>query len=73
MVQVHLGPLGPWHTPSWHYVVTALHRVRHWRRSTVKKLLPLLLAGAAALLVVRRQRSARAEAELWREATTPTV
>jgi len=39
----------------------------------VKKIIPLVLAGLAALAVVRRQRSAKAEADLWREATTPTV
>ncbi len=40
----------------------------------MKKLLPLLLAGAAAALVVSRKRSAaKAEADLWREATTPTA
>ncbi len=39
----------------------------------VKKIIPLVLAGLAALVVVRRQRSAKAEADLWREATTPTV
>ena len=44
------------------------------RRSTdVKKIITLVLAGLAALAVVRRQRSAKAEADLWREATTPTA
>ncbi|MGH3796856.1 MAG: DLW-39 family protein [Pseudonocardiaceae bacterium] len=38
----------------------------------MKKIIPLLLAGLVALVVVRRQRSARAEADLWREATTFT-
>jgi hypothetical protein len=39
----------------------------------VKKIITLVLAGLAALAVVRRQRSAKAEADLWREATTPTA
>ncbi|MGH3786417.1 MAG: DLW-39 family protein [Pseudonocardiaceae bacterium] len=39
----------------------------------MKKLIPLLLVGLIALVLVKRQRSARAEADLWREATTPTM
>jgi len=39
----------------------------------LKKIIPLVLVGIAALAVVRRQRYAKAEADLWREATTPTV
>jgi hypothetical protein len=39
----------------------------------VKKIIPLVLVALVALLVVQRQRSARAEADLWREATTPTI
>jgi hypothetical protein len=39
----------------------------------VKKIVALLLVGLVALIVVQRQRSAKAEAELWREATTPSV
>jgi hypothetical protein len=38
----------------------------------VKKIIPLLVAGLVAFVVVRRQRSAKAEADLWREATTFT-
>ncbi|MGQ0774229.1 MAG: DLW-39 family protein [Pseudonocardiales bacterium] len=38
----------------------------------MKKIIPLLLAGLVAFVVVRRQRSAKAEADLWREATTFT-
>jgi hypothetical protein len=37
----------------------------------VKKIIPLVLVGVAALLFVRRQRSAKAEADLWRVATAP--
>lgn len=37
----------------------------------MKKLLAVAAIAAAALLVVRRQRSAKAEADLWREATAP--
>lgn len=37
----------------------------------MKKLIALVAVAAAALLVVRRQRSAKAEADLWREATAP--
>jgi hypothetical protein len=37
----------------------------------VKKIIPLLLVGLAAFVVVRRQRSAKAEADLWRVATAP--
>jgi hypothetical protein len=37
----------------------------------VKKIIPLLLVGLVALILVQRQRSAKAEADLWREATTP--
>ncbi len=39
----------------------------------MKKIVALLLVGLVALIVVQRQRSAKAEAELWREATTPSV
>ncbi|MGH3687949.1 MAG: DLW-39 family protein [Pseudonocardiaceae bacterium] len=39
----------------------------------MKKIMALLLVGLVALIVVQRQRSARAEADLWREATTPSV
>jgi hypothetical protein len=39
----------------------------------VKKIIPLLLVGLIAMVLVRRQRSAKAEADLWREATTPTT
>jgi hypothetical protein len=39
----------------------------------MKKIIPLVLAGLAAFALLRRQRSAKAEAELWREATAPTV
>ncbi|HEY6424817.1 MAG TPA: DLW-39 family protein [Pseudonocardiaceae bacterium] len=39
----------------------------------MKKIIPLVLIGLIALFVVRRQRSAKAEADLWREATTPGV
>jgi hypothetical protein len=37
----------------------------------VKKLVMLMLVGLVALIIVQRQRSAKAEADLWREATTP--
>ena len=37
----------------------------------MKKLLALAVIAGAALFVVRRQRSAKAEADLWREATAP--
>ena len=37
----------------------------------MKKLLALVAVAGAALLLVRRQRSAKAEADLWREATAP--
>ncbi|MGH3692872.1 MAG: DLW-39 family protein [Pseudonocardiaceae bacterium] len=37
----------------------------------MKKIVVLLLVGLVALILVQRQRSARAEADLWREATTP--
>jgi hypothetical protein len=37
----------------------------------MKKILALLLIGLVALIVVQRQRSAKAEADLWREATSP--
>ncbi|MGH4022036.1 MAG: DLW-39 family protein [Pseudonocardiaceae bacterium] len=36
----------------------------------MKKIVPLALVVLAALVMVRRQRSAKAEAELWREAMT---
>ena len=57
LVQVQLGPL---HS-------TVVQEEIH-----MKKLIPLVLVGLAALVLVRRQRSARAEADLWREATTFT-
>ena len=38
----------------------------------MKKLIPLVLAGLAALVALRKQRASRREADLWREATTPT-
>jgi hypothetical protein len=37
----------------------------------VKKLLALAAVVGTALLLVRRQRSSKAEADLWREATAP--
>ena len=43
------------------------------RRSVVKKMVMLLLVGLVALILVQRQRSAKAEADLWREATTPGI
>lgn len=39
----------------------------------MKKIVPLALAGLAAFVVLRRQRSGKAEAELWRQATAPTA
>ncbi len=59
LVQVQLGPLKKNQSGR--------------RRTTVKKIMALLLVGLVALIVVQRQRSARAEADLWREATTPSV
>jgi hypothetical protein len=59
LVQVQLGPLKK-------------HKCGR-RRSIVRKIIPLVLVALVALLVVRRQRSAKAEADLWREATTPTA
>ncbi len=38
----------------------------------MKKLLVLAVVAGAALLFVKRNRSAKAEADLWREATAPT-
>jgi len=38
----------------------------------VKKLLALVVVAGAVLFFVRRSRSAKAEADLWREATAPT-
>jgi hypothetical protein len=38
----------------------------------VKKILALVAVAAAALLIIRRSRTAKAEADLWREATAPT-
>jgi hypothetical protein len=37
----------------------------------VKKLLALAAVAGGVLMVVRRNRSAKAEADLWREATAP--
>ena len=37
----------------------------------MKKLLALVAVAGTALLLFRRQRSAKAEADLWREATAP--
>ena len=37
----------------------------------VKKLLAVAAIATAAVLLLRRQRSAKAEADLWREATAP--
>jgi hypothetical protein len=39
----------------------------------VKKLLALAVIAGGVLLVVRRKASAKAEAALWREATTPVA
>jgi preprotein translocase subunit SecG len=39
----------------------------------MKKMVMLLLVGLVALILVQRQRSAKAEADLWREATTPDI
>ncbi|SHE63991.1 hypothetical protein SAMN05444320_101640 [Streptoalloteichus hindustanus] len=38
----------------------------------MKKLLALAAVAGVVLLLVRRNRSAKAEADLWREATAPT-
>lgn len=37
----------------------------------MKKLLALAAIAGVAFFLVRRQRSAKAEADLWREATAP--
>jgi hypothetical protein len=37
----------------------------------VKKILALAAVAGAVLFIVRRSRSAKAEADLWREATAP--
>ena len=39
----------------------------------MKKLLALVAIAGVVLLVVRRNRSAKAEADLWREATEPSA
>jgi hypothetical protein len=39
--------------------------------SDVKKLLALAAVAGGVLLFVKRSRSAKAEADLWREATAP--
>ena len=38
----------------------------------MKKLIALVAIAGAVLFFVRKQRSAKAEADLWREATAPT-
>jgi len=38
----------------------------------VKKLIALAAVAGVVLLFIRKQRSAKAEADLWREATNPT-
>lgn len=38
----------------------------------MKKILALVAVAGAAFLIIRRTRSAKAEADLWREATAPT-
>ncbi|AHH93386.1 hypothetical protein GCM10010174_32680 [Kutzneria viridogrisea] len=38
----------------------------------MKKYIAIAAVAAVVLLFVRRQRSAKAEADLWREATAPT-
>jgi hypothetical protein len=38
----------------------------------VKKLLALAAIAGAVLLFVKRSRAAKADADLWREATAPT-
>lgn len=38
----------------------------------MKKLLALAVVAGGVLFVVRRNRSAKAEADLWREATAPS-
>jgi len=42
-----------------------------WEAKFVKKILALAAVAGAVLFIVRRSRSAKAEADLWREATTP--
>jgi hypothetical protein len=42
------------------------------RRSVVKKILALVAVAGAVFLIIRRSRSAKVEADLWREATAPT-
>ncbi|QUQ69989.1 hypothetical protein JJ691_77590 [Kutzneria sp. CA-103260] len=38
----------------------------------MKKLIALVAVAGVVLFIVRKQRSAKAEADLWREATAPT-
>jgi hypothetical protein len=38
----------------------------------VKKIFALVAVAGAVFFIVRRSRSAKAEADLWREATAPT-
>jgi len=46
--------------------------IRRLGGDLVKKILALAAVAGAVLLIVRRSRSAKAEADLWREATAPT-
>jgi hypothetical protein len=43
--------------------------LRRWRPIHVKKLLLLAAAVGGALFVVRRQRAAKADSDLWQQAT----
>lgn len=38
----------------------------------MKRILALVAVAGVVLLIIRRSRSAKAEADLWREATAPT-
>jgi hypothetical protein len=40
--------------------------------ASVKKLLALAIIAGGVLFVVRRNKAAKAEADLWREATAPS-
>ena len=39
----------------------------------MKKILALAAVAGVVLVIVRRSRSAKAEADVWREATAPTA
>ena len=66
-------PPDPHHTGSASCSVMGSCVIRSWEGFEVaKKIIALVVVAGAVLFFVKRNRSAKADADLWREATAPT-